>query len=66
MLLHTEIDETTIPYDWILVARARISEDIYRFIYASEELAIINEFSKLGKNWLLDVGKEFKIIVDHK
>ena len=31
-----EIDETTIPYDWVLVARVRVSEDNYRFIYGSE------------------------------
>ena len=65
MYLHTEIDETTIPYNWFLLAKVKVSEDNYRFIFASEELAVINELDKLGANWLLDAGKEFKVIVDH-
>ena len=66
MHLHTEIDETTMPYNWLLVGRARVSEDNYRFIYGSTDLAVINEFDKLGTNWLLDAGKEFKIIVSNE
>lgn len=63
MLLHTEIDETTIPYDWILVAKVKISEDNYRFIFGSNVLSVINEFDKTNRNWLLDVGKDFKIVI---
>ena len=50
MYLHTEIDETTIPYNWFLLAKLKVSEDNYRFIFASEELAVINELDKLGAN----------------
>lgn len=40
------MDDTTIPRKWVLIAKQKLSEEIWRYIFAHDKIAVLNEFEK--------------------